>query len=105
MTTEASIDRKKDQLLHDLGVVVSDADKLLNQVVSSSEDEFAAVRSRIEGKLKNARSTLDDARLAAAGKARYAADVSQRYVHDNPWTIVGVAAATGVLLGIILARR
>lgn len=102
---EHSIDRKKDKLLNDLAVVVSDADDLLNQVVSSSADELAATRTRIEGRLKSARSSLDDARLTMTGKARHAVDATQHYVKDNPWMIVGVAAATGLLLGVVLARR
>jgi len=27
------------------------------------------------------------------------------YVHDNPWSAVGVAATAGLLMGILVAKR
>ena len=34
-----------------------------------------------------------------------AAKVADNYVHDNPWQAVGVAAAIGFLLGLVVSRR
>ncbi|HUG72318.1 MAG TPA: hypothetical protein VMK82_02730, partial [Steroidobacteraceae bacterium] len=38
-------------------------------------------------------------------RAREFAADGDKYVHDNPWTAVGVAAGVGVLLGVLLSRR
>jgi ElaB/YqjD/DUF883 family membrane-anchored ribosome-binding protein len=27
------------------------------------------------------------------------------YVHDSPWTAIGIAAAAGMLIGFLAARR
>ena len=34
-----------------------------------------------------------------------AAKAADRYVRDNPWTAIGVAAGVGVLVGVLIARR
>lgn len=34
-----------------------------------------------------------------------AMDVTDQYVHTNPWKAIGIAAAAGMLLGLMLGRR
>jgi ElaB/YqjD/DUF883 family membrane-anchored ribosome-binding protein len=46
-----------------------------------------------------------DASMAVSDRARYAADATDVYVRDNPWKMLGVAAAAGVVIGGILLRR
>jgi ElaB/YqjD/DUF883 family membrane-anchored ribosome-binding protein len=36
-------------------------------------------------------------------KARVAA--TDEYVHANPWQMIGVAAAVGALIGMLISRR
>jgi len=38
-------------------------------------------------------------------KAREAARVADSAVHTHPYAAIGVAAAVGLLLGVVLARR
>ena len=39
------------------------------------------------------------------GYTREAAARADEYVRDNPWTGVGIGAAVGVVLGVLLTRR
>ena len=34
-----------------------------------------------------------------------AARATDDYVHDNPWQAIGVAAAVGFLVGLVISRR
>lgn len=96
----------KEILVKDLKRVVEDADDLLKEVVSSSAEEFASARERIEAKLGEARSRLLDSRITAGRKAACAADATQAYVRDNPWQVLGVAAAVaGLVTALIFSRR
>ena len=36
---------------------------------------------------------------------RFASKVADNYVHDNPWTAIGIAAGVGVVLGMLISRR
>lgn len=76
----------------------------LKEVANSTAEEFAAALTEIEGRLGEARSRLDDARIAVTEKAQGAADATQEYVRENPWKVLGVVAA-GLILGILLSRR
>lgn len=40
-----------------------------------------------------------------ATQTREMAGRADDYVRDNPWTGVGIGAAVGVVLGVLLARR
>jgi len=104
-SSRSAVAGRKDKLVTDLKGVVADADDLLKEMVDSSAEEFAAARTKIEGKLGDARSRLADARSAVTGKARVATDATFEYITENPWKVLGVASATGVILGILLSRR
>lgn len=68
--------------------------------------------SEIRGMVGSAGELLDQAGHAvaaevgaAAGKARCMSAATDQYVHRNPWTIVGLAATAGLILGALLSRR
>jgi ElaB/YqjD/DUF883 family membrane-anchored ribosome-binding protein len=37
--------------------------------------------------------------------SRRAAAATDEYVHDNPWTAIGISAALGLLVGVLLGQR
>lgn len=100
-----TVEKKQIKLVSDLKGVVADTDDLLRDVVNSTTEEFAAARARIEARLRDARSRLDDARISVTRKACATADLTQEYVADNPWKVIGVAAAAGLIAALILSRR
>lgn len=104
-TRHDSIEGTKDKLVKDLRAVVEDADCLLQEVANSTAEEFAAARTRIGAKLSEARSRLDEARIAVTDKARHTADVTHEYMMQNPWKVVGFAAVIGLIIGAIVSRR
>ena len=46
-------------------------------------------------------------RLGEVGvdKAKAAARVTDDFVHDQPWTAVGIGAGVGLILGLLIGRR
>lgn len=98
-------DRNKDKLLADLKTVVADAEGLIKEAAGSSVEKFASLRTRFETKLGETRAGIDRARAAVGEKTKHAADATHAYVKENPWKSVGVFAAAGVMLGILLRRR
>ena len=100
-----TLEDNKNALVKDLKGVVGDADKLLNQLVNSTNEEFSSARSTLESALAVTRAKLHDARLAASDKACCAAQGAQKYVYDNPWKTVGLIAGFGLIIGILSSRR
>lgn len=92
-------------LVKDLKRVVGDADDLLHELANAGTEEFATARARIEARLGEAESSLRAARSAFAHQAHVAADATQDYIKENPWKLVGIATAAGLLAALLLSRR
>ena len=95
----------KDKLVSDLKVVILDAEELLRATASQAGEKVNAARARIEGSMEDAKRRLADLGSAAGDQARIAARATDDFVHDNPWKAVGIGAALGVILGMLIARR
>lgn len=100
-----AVEQMKDKLVSDLKSVSADADGLLKEVAGATADELAAVRTKIEGMLGNAKSRLDSSRHAVAERARRSADATHEYVVEHPWKVLGLTAAAGIIIGILMSRR
>jgi ElaB/YqjD/DUF883 family membrane-anchored ribosome-binding protein len=97
-----AVAKQKDKLLQDFNEVVSDAEQLLKAVAASGGDKAQALRQNVEEKLEVARKRLVELEHQVMEQARAAAHNADEYVHDKPWQAVGIAAAGGALLGILL---
>ena len=80
-------------------------EKLLKEIGGMANDATDLLKQFSEEKLESAKATLSQARAAVTDGAKHYAEVTDEYVHANPWKVLGVAAAAGVLVGILLARR
>jgi ElaB/YqjD/DUF883 family membrane-anchored ribosome-binding protein len=110
MTTELTtnldtVGAKKDVLVKDIKTVVGDTDVLLRGIAGAASDSYAATRARVEGKLGEARTSLDETRARITTRARGIADTGQAYVKDNPWKVLGATAIVGLVIGVLLRRR
>ena len=70
-----------------------------------SGDGLAAARVKFEEKVSRAKTALADASQPMIDKTREGAAAVNGYVHDKPWSAVGVAAAAGLLVGFLVAKR
>ena len=95
----------RDQLVADLKAVVADAEELLRATKDAAGEKVSAARARAEATIGKARAKLASAEDAAVERAKDAAKSADDYVHDHPWNAVGIAAAAGIVIGILLARR
>ena len=102
---KSSVQQSKDVLVADLKRVVSDADDLMKEVVSSTSEDLSAARQRIEARLGEARARIDEARVLAKQKVCSAASTTDAYVKENPWTVVGVVSALSFIGAFLLINR
>ena len=97
--------RTRGQVADDVNALVADSGELLKAAVAVSGDGLARARGEFEEKLGRVRASLTDASRAAVGTARQRAAAVNNYAHGSPWTMVGIAAVAGILIGILAARR
>ena len=98
------IRNSSERLATDFQALLDDAEGLLRAVSGASGEAMEGARKQIQNRVDSMRKTLADGQSSAIGHARSAASQADRYVHQNPWPVIGGALAAGVILGL-LARR
>jgi ElaB/YqjD/DUF883 family membrane-anchored ribosome-binding protein len=93
------------RLKQDLQAVVTDAEELLKATASQTGERIEKVRVRAEESLRVARLRLAETSLAVTERARVAANEVDDQVHNHPWVSAGIAAAAGMLVGLLIGRR
>lgn len=95
----------REKLVSDLKIVIGDAEALLRATASQAGESVAAARARIQESMEGAKQRLSEVGHLTADKAKYAAKATDQFVHEHPWQAVGIGAAVGVILGMLIARR
>ncbi len=93
------------QLVTDMKSVIADAEDMLHATADQAGEKVATMRARIQERLNGAKVRLGEAEAALIEKTRAAARATDTYVHESPWTAVGIAAGVGLLVGLIIGRR
>jgi ElaB/YqjD/DUF883 family membrane-anchored ribosome-binding protein len=78
---------------------------MLKKASHETGDRARDMRAQVEAKLLAAKLRLQEMQGDAVDRARDAARATDDYVHDNPWQAVGVAAAVGFVVGMLMTRR
>ena len=99
---EAALTQK---LKQDLQAVVTDAEELLKATASQTGERIDKVRARAEESLRAARLRLAETGAAVGQSARAAAGDIDGHVRAHPWASAGIAAAAGMLIGLLIGRR
>ncbi|QCR35508.1 stress response protein ElaB [Nissabacter sp. SGAir0207] len=80
----------------------------LEEVLSSSGDKadqkYIEIKHRAEEALHKVKKRLSAKSDAAYYKAKQAACSADSYVHEKPWHAVGMGAAAGMILGLLMRR-
>lgn len=95
----------KEKLVSDMKVVIADAEEILRATANQAGEKVGELRERISERLRDAKIRLADAEAAIVDKTKAAARATDDFVHEHPWQAVGVAAAVGLALGVLIGRR
>jgi len=91
--------------MDDLTTLIRDAESLLKATAAETGGKVAEVRARAEESVRQARARLAGMEEEALERVRAAAGEADQYVRGNPWQAVGIAAAVGLVLGLLITRR
>ena len=100
-----STETSRDKLVDEFAAVLAEAEEMLKRAATETGDKARDLRSQIETKLLRAKLSLQEMEGQAIDQAKRAARVTDDYVHDNPWQAIGIAAAVGFLVGLVVSRR
>ncbi len=104
MAEEMSV-ANKEKLVSDLKVVISDTEELLRATAGAAGEKVGDLRERLTVRLRDTKERLVNLEVALVDKTKAAARATDDFVHEEPWKAVGVAAALGLALGVLIGRR
>ena len=67
-------------------------------------DALENIADQIEEGISKGRFSLKEIQSAMMEKGRAAAESTDKVVHENPWSAVGVAAGLGFIIGLLMPR-
>jgi len=102
-------DVTQERLLEEFSAVVGETEQLLKSVALAGGEKGNALKAGLDERIALVSDRLAGLRDDSMRQATAAAHAADDYVQDNPWQAVGiaagVAAAAGVVVGLLLARR
>lgn len=75
------------------------------QIGDETKEAAKDLRSRVTPMLASARERATEVSQQLRDRAKDNAQAVDRYVHDNPWSFIGLGIVTGFLAGWYLLRR
>lgn len=102
---QASAEKLKEDLRH----LSQSLEELVAATAGETSSEIRELRERARARLEETR-----ARLAERGSELYqqasetlrsTAQQTEGYVREHPWTSIGLGAAVGMLIGLLISRR
>jgi len=95
----------KATLLDEFNTIVSETEQLLHSAKDDSGAEAGPVAAQVSRNLEAARERLAHLEESIAGKTKAAAKATDSFVRQHPWQAIGIAAALGLVVGMLLKQR
>jgi ElaB/YqjD/DUF883 family membrane-anchored ribosome-binding protein len=106
MTVQAKFEngaRNAESTVIELNRIVAQAEELLKTLGEEGGAAVEAVRQRVLRTVSQAKVKLADTTARARSAANDAADVTDKYVQNNPWKSIAYGAAAGAAVALIAA--
>ena len=100
MTTEGE-KVTSDKLMADLRVLAADTEQLLKATASQTGQHVAQARTQAEDSLRAAKARVAHLQDLALAKTRAVGRVTDGYVRANPWRVIVVCIAAGLVFGFL----
>ncbi|PLR34467.1 hypothetical protein CYR32_12435 [Chimaeribacter coloradensis] len=94
----------KTSLDDDLKMLSETLEEVLASSGDKSDQKYIEIKHRAEEALHQVKKRLSEKSDAYYYKAKQAACTADSYVHDKPWHAVGMGAAAGMILGLLMRR-
>jgi ElaB/YqjD/DUF883 family membrane-anchored ribosome-binding protein len=102
MAEQSNFAAARSQLVDDFNKVAADVDALLRAMAGVPGEKASALRASVEANLAAARQRVRELPGVAYERGAAAARATDEYVHENPWPLIGAAAAVGFIIGLLV---
>ena len=95
----------QEQLVDEIKSVITDAEDMLSATADQAGEKVVKLRARVQARLQDAKLRLVEAEELLIAKSKAAARATDLYVHESPWTAIGVGCAVGVVVGLLIGSN
>jgi ElaB/YqjD/DUF883 family membrane-anchored ribosome-binding protein len=85
--------------------LIADVEDLVRRVGDAADPELARLRAKVESTVATTKRAISDGTEQAQRQAKEALEAGDRYVRDQPWDAIGIAAVVGLAIGFLVGRR
>jgi len=85
--------------------LIADVEDLLARIAPFKDEDVARLRTKVMHAVSAAKEGLAGSADTIRSQAQQAMSGADDYVRESPWVAVGIAAAVGAVVGILVARR
>lgn len=89
----------------DLALLSDTLEEVLSASGDPTDQKYIELKLRAEQALQDVQARVSQASDTYYYRAKQAVNRADDYVHEKPWQGIGVGAAFGLVLGLLLARR
>ncbi len=104
-TTTTAATEGKPGLADSLRNMIDETDQMLKSAASAGDQKFQGMREKVLEQMRQMRGQLAELELVSMQKAKDVARATDESVHAHPYGAMAVAAAAGILIGFLAARR
>jgi ElaB/YqjD/DUF883 family membrane-anchored ribosome-binding protein len=94
---------QNDTMRSTLRNLITECEALLGTIGEEGSRRYRNTMRTFDRQLQQARDDLDDLQYSTMRRARQTIRRADEYVHENPWRTSAGAAATGILVGALIA--
>ena len=73
--------------------------------IDATVDQFESARERVQNAFEQGKEQWMQVQEQAIQCSREAAEQTDKFVREKPWQAVGIAAAIGLVAGLLIRRR
>jgi ElaB/YqjD/DUF883 family membrane-anchored ribosome-binding protein len=85
--------------------LIADVEDLIDRVGDAADPEVKRLRSKVAAAVAATKKTITSGADQVQRQAKEAFDASDRYVRNQRWEAIGIAALAGVAVGFLLSSR
>jgi len=105
MNNSERMSESREKIISELKTMTKDAEELLQSAGDQASASYETARDRLKTTLRDARENWSATQERLMSGSKDAMENADRYVQENPWQAVGIGAAAGLLVGLLLSRK
>ena len=95
----------REDVVADVRVVMNDVEALLKQAAEAGGAQAQELCNRAAASVRRGQVRLRELQGAVVENTRAAAGATDEWVHERPWSAIGIAAGIGFLAGLLISNR